>query len=374
MTMSVMLICTSSAIGGMERLTCSLARGLTDEGLRVRTFFPDSGSSGELVRWAREQGVEVETHPDVLDGAADHSWRSARRLTRLVREVDPDVIGVHYGDNFLSMWDAVGVRLAGWRRPFLVTIPHPTAWADTSTRKRVMTTIGTRLTNAVVTIAEATRVILRQAGVLNGRLHVIRCGVRAPASLVDPAAARRALGLGDGAFVVGALGRLVPHKGIDELIDAMDDDALRPAVLLVGGDGPHRAALEERAVRQGVDARFLGYVPDEGTLFAASDVFALPSRLEGFGLVYVEAAMYGVPSVAARVGGVPDAVVDGETGVLITAGDVDGLRRALVELRTDPALRARLGAAARHRAMTELTESAMARRYAELYRTLVRRG
>jgi glycosyltransferase involved in cell wall biosynthesis len=99
-------------------------------------------------------------------------------------------------------------------------------------------------------------------------------------------------------------------------------------------------------------------------------VFALPSRLEGFGLVYVEAAMYGVPSVGYRVGGVPEAVLDRRTGILVEPGDIVGLRRALIELRDDSTLRQTLGRAARQRAHAELDEDTMVRRFIELFNGL----
>jgi glycosyltransferase involved in cell wall biosynthesis len=102
-------------------------------------------------------------------------------------------------------------------------------------------------------------------------------------------------------------------------------------------------------------------------------MFARPSLLEGFGLVYVEAGMYGVPSVAYRVGGVPEAVLDRQTGILVDAGDIDALRKALIELRHDAELRQTLGDAARRRAREELDEGTMVRRFAALLGTLCRK-
>jgi len=137
----------------------------------------------------------------------------------------------------------------------------------------------------------------------------------------------------------------------------------------VGGSGPERNVLEGRAAELlGARAIFLGQVPDKLDLYAACDVFALPSHMEGFGLVYVEAAFHGVPSIGARVGGVPDAVIDGETGLLVPVGDPDALANAIGRLRDDPALRARLGEAARARAYAEFTMDRLADRYERIFR------
>ena len=167
--------------------------------------------------------------------------------------------------------------------------------------------------------------------------------------------------------MVGSLARLVEHKGIDLLIRALDVEDL-DCLLVIGGDGPLRAQLEQQAANsQRVDARFLGRVEEVDSLLAACDVFVLPSRLEGFGLVYLEAAMHGVPSIGTRVGGVPDAIVDGSTGILVGVDDLTELRNAIRGLQSDPDLRERMGEAARKRAMTELDEVTMARRFGDVF-------
>lgn len=369
---SVLLISTAANIGGMERVVCSLSRGLSARGWDVRTVFPECDDAHSLLAWCTEQGVDAETHPAVTEAAAAHSWRTSAALRELVREYDPDVVNLHYGDNFLSLWDAIGVRLSG-RRVAVASIHHPTPWTRDSRRKRAMTAIGARLVHGVTTFAGATRDIISDAGVPTSRIAVIPCGVRVPVEPADRSAARPLLGVSPDAFVVGTLARLVGYKGIDVLIDALDCPELEGTVLLVGGDGPARSALEAHAEScVHVDARFLGRIPRIDDLFASLDVFALPSELEGFGLVYVEAAMYGVPSVATSVGGVPDAVDDGVTGVLVEPGDADAIRHELIAMRKDPEHRRRLGNAARHRAVHELDENTMVRRFDTLFRRLER--
>jgi glycosyltransferase involved in cell wall biosynthesis len=370
---SVLIVCTASDIGGMQRVVCGLARELTRAGWRVRTVFPTSDHDAELLTWCRSQGVDAEVHDAVRDAAAPHSWSSASALRRLVADEHPDVVNVHYGDNFLSIWDVVGVRRA--RRALVVSIHHPTPWSAASWRKRLMTGLGGRAARAMATFSSATLEVLRATPLPARRIHLIPCGIEIPAELPTRQQARRELGVGDDEIVVGSLGRLVPHKGFDVLIDAMDCEELAGTRLLVAGDGPLRSDLDDRITSTShLRARLLGHVADEHVLYAASDVFALPSRLEGFGLVYVEAAVHGVPSVATRVGGIPDAVVDGETGVLVAVDDVEAVRAALIELCTQPDVRRRLGERAKERARTELDEATMARRYATLFDQVRPRG
>lgn len=367
-----MIVCTAAHIGGMQRIVCGLARQLTKVGWRVRTFFPQSTNDDALLEWCSRQRVDASVDPAVLGASAPHSWVSASELRRLVETTAPDVVNVHYGDNFLSIWDILAVRSAGLRRPLVASIHHPTAWRGTLWRKRAMTAVGGRGTSAIATFSGATRDMLLATPLPARKVHRIPCGIAVPADPPSRAEARRALGIRADEVVVGSLGRLVAHKGFDVLLDAMDCDELADTLLVIAGDGPLRSDLEARAVGT-ARVRFLGHVEDERLLYAAIDVFALPSRLEGFGLVYVEAAMHGVPSVATRVGGIPDAVIDGHTGVLVEVDDVRAVRAALVRLRSDPDLRRSLGERARCRARTDLDEVTMARRYNDLFQQLLKR-
>jgi glycosyltransferase involved in cell wall biosynthesis len=187
--------------------------------------------------------------------------------------------------------------------------------------------------------------------------------------------ARRALGLDAGAFVVTGVGRLVPVKGFDLLVDALP--ALVAAVpethVVLIGDGPERAALERRAADLGVGERLhlLGARTDVARCLSATDVLAAPSRNEGMGRVLVEAMALGIPVVAAAVGGIPDVIVDGECGRLVPPDDAAALAAALADLGRDRALASALGAAAVSRA--ERFSLAMGeRRLLELYEGLVR--
>jgi glycosyltransferase involved in cell wall biosynthesis len=188
-------------------------------------------------------------------------------------------------------------------------------------------------------------------------------------------ASRRALGVPPEAFVVAAVGRLVPVKGFDVLIEALP--ALLAAVpgtqAIVVGDGPEQEALAALAERLHVRDRVRLHGPsaDVVEILAGADVLAAPSRNEGMGRALVEAMALGVPVVGAAVGGIPTVVGDGEAGRLIPPDDPAALATALIELGRDDRLRARLADAARDRAEAFSTAVAEAK-LLELYATLVR--
>jgi phosphatidylinositol alpha-1,6-mannosyltransferase len=142
-------------------------------------------------------------------------------------------------------------------------------------------------------------------------------------------------------------------------------------VVAIAGDGRDRRRLEMIAGRVGAPVRFLGRVPDAllPRLYGCADAFAMLCRTrwvgleqEGFGIVFVEAAACGVPSVAGDSGGSAEAVADGETGFVVDPTDVEAVVTALSRLLDDEALRDRLGAAARRRAEAEFTYDRLARR------------
>jgi len=366
---TIELLSTADNIGGMERVICGLAREFTARGCTVRTVFPDTPKRAALLNWCAEQGVTAETSPALLDAAAPHTWNSVKRLAQFLRERSPDIVSLHYGDNFISLKDLLAVRLSG-RRRCVVTVYHPTSWKEAGSKKRLLTRAAAMFADEITTISDATYDILREAGIPKRKLHNIPCGLRLPQQLLDRGEARARLGLPADATIIGSLARLVPHKGIDELIKATARLAgsRNKLFLAIAGDGPERPALQQlSASLLGDKARLLGRVPDVDEFFAACDFFVLPSHLEGFGLVYAEAAFHGVPSIGTNVGGVPDAVVHDRTGLLVPVNDLDALTNGVQRLFDDTGLRQRLGIAARARAHAEFTEHVMADRFEPVF-------
>lgn len=163
--------------------------------------------------------------------------------------------------------------------------------------------------------------------------------------------------------VILTVARLNPRKGQLEVINALQAlPAGQRAGLeywLVGAHSKENydAVLDRAAARVDFPVKFLGDIPDEqlGAIYAQADIFAMTSMphkrsVEGFGLVYLEAGAHGLPVVAHAIGGVPEAVADGETGLLVAPGDSAALTAAFARLLGDPALRRRLGEAGRVRA------------------------
>lgn len=219
----------------------------------------------------------------------------------------------------------------------------------------------------VVAISTFTRDRLKEFGVPAGLIETILPGaakVEAPgtAEIED---VKRAYGL-NGHRVVLAVGRMVPRKGHATLVRAMPKilEAHPNTVLVCAGRGPCMDETSRLAEELGVadSVRLPGYVPDDHTaaLYSTCDVFALPTgsdargQVEGFGLVFAEAHAYGKPVVAGRSGGVTDAVIDGETGLLVPPEDPESLAESVVMLLDDPEKAALLGRQGKDRVEREL--------------------
>jgi glycosyltransferase involved in cell wall biosynthesis len=162
----------------------------------------------------------------------------------------------------------------------------------------------------------------------------------------DPDAVRTSLGLGRERFVIGFVGRLDRAKGADLLVDAaarLPRDERSWCFYLVG-DGPQRRSLEERIRRYGLEGTVVlaGLHENPAAVLRAFDVVVVPSRREAFGIAALEAMRMRVPVVVSRVGGLPELVRDGQTGIVLPRLDAESIAQAIRRLASDEALRARV--------------------------------
>lgn len=145
--------------------------------------------------------------------------------------------------------------------------------------------------------------------------------------------------------------------------------------LLLVGDGPDRTSAEHRARELGVydDVRFLGKQEPVEEILSIADIFMMPSGSETFGLAALEAMSCGVPVIASRIGGLPELVIDGETGFLCELGDIDGYTEAADRLLSNSDLHERMASASRARAVEEFDTSIIVPRYESYYAQVMER-
>jgi glycosyltransferase involved in cell wall biosynthesis len=353
--------------GGGERFAAGLAAALAHTGHEVG-MCATRRATGSLVERLERDGVAVRA----LGRRGRYDLLPFRPLAAALRSQKVDVLHAHqFGSN---VWGSLLGRAC--RVP--VTVAHEQTWSYEGGRVRRLLDgrlIG-GLADAFVAVsqADADRMV-RLEGVPPEKVHVIPNAV-VPRPSDGDHDLRAELGLAPGAPVVGVVAIQRPQKALDVMLEAF---ALvvaggLDAQLVLAGQGPCHDALRQQAVALGIAGRthFLGLRQDLDVLLRAFDVCALSSEFEGTPLIALEAAAHGVPFVATRVGGLPQAVRDGETGLLVPPRDPEALAAVLTALLRDPARRARMGARARKHAAGYALEP-IAERFAALYDTLLER-
>lgn len=188
-------------------------------------------------------------------------------------------------------------------------------------------------------------------------------------------AVRRKLGIPECALLLLYLGRFSREKGLLDLVKAfaiLSREYEELHLLLVGPDEEDLGGkLAEICTGSKANFHLVGYTSQPELYMASADIFCLPSYREGFGTAIIEAAAVGIPSLASRIYGITDSVVDGKTGLLHTAGDVNDIVRMLKVLLLDTRKRLEMGVSARRRAVSEFSHLALSRELLLFYKKLV---
>lgn len=356
---------SSPGLGGQEIRTLTEAGWIAERGWRVLIAAqPD----GRLLPRARALGLPVTALR--MRGAWDA--RALLSLVRLIRREQVDVVHTH---SSIDGWvGGMAARLT--RRPVLrtrhVSIPI----------RRGLNPVYRWLADSVITSGEAIRQLVIAAGVRPERVVAIPAGVNLDDFTAGNGgeAALRSLGLAAGGAapgpVLGSIAMFRGSKGHDHLLDAFARvHARRPnARLLLVGDGGRREWVEGLARERGLGGAviFTGFRTDVPALLAAMDCFVLAStRTEGVPQSLLQAAAAGVPLVASRIGGIPEVVEDGLTGLLVPPGDPAALAAAIETTLSDPAAAAARARAARKRCEERFSHTATIGRLLALYDELL---
>lgn len=329
-----------------------------------------------FVAAARAAGVEVE----LIRERFRFDPRVLGELRRTVERRRPDVIQTH------SVKSHFLVRLSGlWRRRPWVAFHH--GYTSTDLKMGLYNCLdrwSLPAAHRVVTVCGPFAQQLARRGVRPERIFVRHNSINENGAALPPAsdvrALRERLGIGEGARVVLAVGRLSREKAHVDLVEALG--RLRgsdPGVdfrLVVVGDGPERPAVERAAREQGLSDRlaFAGHVSDVRPFYALADLLALPSHSEGSPNVLLEAMAAGVPVAATAVGGVPEVVAHEESALLVPPHDTRAMAAAVGRLLADAPLARKLASNASALVAARYSPEAYARSVVEIYRALAREG
>jgi glycosyltransferase involved in cell wall biosynthesis len=355
----VLLLITLAEVGGAQTYVASLLPVLAERfDVTVAAHGP-----GPLRDAAAEAGVRFIPLEHVRRPI--RPWRDLAgfvELVRLLRRERPDIL--HASSSKAGLLGRLAAVVA--RVPIRIFTVHGWAFAAhsglTSALYRWADGVARRCTSMTVCVSENERAAGLRAGTCSSEQTVV---IRNAVSLEDTLRARheRAVPL------IVSVGRLKAPKDFLTLVRALAELPEGSYEALIVGDGPERPAVEHELRRLRLEERvwLAGERHDVPALLASADVFVLSSRSEGLPVSVLEAMAAELPVVASRVGGVPELVLDGETGFLVAPGDPHALATSLGWLVDHRELRARLGAAGRVRAETRFNLNSFRRAHLELY-------
>jgi glycosyltransferase involved in cell wall biosynthesis len=320
-------------------------------------------AGGELRQRAKE-GLELIP----LAPRAELDLSAAWRLSRLIKQLRPDVVHAH---------DPHGVAMAALALSMSTQLAKPPLVAqrrvDFRMRGNSLSRWKYRQVDCFICSSEAIRDLLVQDGVPAQRAVTVHEGIDVDrVEHAPPANLHEDLWLPHNAPIVGNVAALVPHKGQKHLIDAAQIvlRAMPDARFVIAGEGELRESLERQIREHRLEKHvFLtGFRPDVLSVLKAFDIFVMSSTTEGLGTSILDAMAAGKPVVGTRAGGIPEAVVDGETGLLVPPRDPHAMADAIVQLLGDEPRRRRMGAAGRERARALFSAERMVQETLRVYR------
>jgi len=364
--MRVLHLLSSTGYHGAETMAAELVRHTAPFGVESHIGIFDNGGRGDrqILEATKDLARGV-----VIPCSGQYDGTAVRAIADYVAAQRIDVVHSHkYKTTFHAL-------LARRKRPFPLLATYHN-WLEDSFMLKVYAFIDKRLARFVDANVGVSTVVAAELARFApaDKVHYIGNGIDTDrftpghSSTNNRAAARARIGLGD-APVVGFVGRLTPQKGVETLIAAFHALEVPGAQLLIVGDGESRAALEAaaKAGRNAARITFLGSRKDTPELFRAMDVFVLPSYVEAFPMVLLEAMATGVPVIGTPVGDVPKIIEIGQTGHIMPTGDAQFLRSLLTTTLLDESERLRMGEAARANVVANHSAESFARNYVKLY-------
>lgn len=335
--------------GGQNQIVLT-AEGQAAAGHEVLIF---ANALGELA--ARASKASLGVHAASV-GRGDLSWRTLAAIRDAANAFGPDVIHVH---------ESHGIPGAILAARGLSNPPRLIASRRVDFPLRFLSRLKYGRMDKVLAVSLAVRDVLVSTGLSPDKVALVHEGVKDRQPQPGGPEALRSLGIPEGAPLIGNVAQLVDHKDHATLLRAAAIvlKAKPECRFLICGDGPLRADLASLAASLGISGAviFAGFRGDLDALVPCVDVFCLSSHLEGLGTSVLDAMCFSRPVVATRAGGIPDAVVDGETGRLAAPRDHEALAKALLETLDSPSARERYGASGRARFEKEFTSAAMVR-------------
>jgi glycosyltransferase involved in cell wall biosynthesis len=366
-----------SRFGGAARIILRLGQIAQDEGIKVDVLTTDPIFQQAVIQY----GLGL-VDLDVIRRDIRPVWDMGGllRLVRFLRRERYQVVHTHTSKG--GFVGRLAARLA--RVPVIVHTVHGFAFHEQSPASvrffySALERLASRWCDRIISVSEFHREWAIELGMCSGRrILAIPNGIAEAPRIRDVQAAeiRREMGAQEGDLVILSMARLAADKGLEYLIEAaaMLPRTGRPIRIVIAGDGPARARLEQFALGKAVTDRvsFLGFREDVGDLLAASDMIVLPSLREGLSIALLEAMAAGKPIIATSIGSQREVASHADMARLVPPADARALADSILSLAAQPELMARLATNARAVYESRYTENRMLDSYRQLYLDLLR--
>lgn len=366
--MRVLHIITDTNIGGAGRYLLNLLAQPAFDDIDVVVACPD----GDLAERIDNAGL---TRINISGRDTSFSVPLTFELMKVMRKVRPCLVHTHS-----SLSGRIAARVLGipvvYTKHNLVRIPSAGGKIPPPAgpiKQRLNRMAAKMLADAAIAVSRGVYDELIESGLDESMVHCVQNGIDlGPYKPVDLAKKRA----GSDTVVIGTVARLHPQKALEVMLDAakLVVASLPAARFVIGGTGPMEQLLKERIAELRLEpyVKMVGFVEDVPGFLSGLDIYALSSDYEGLPLAVLEAMAAGLPIASTAVGGVPEAVIDGENGFLVPPRNSRLLAQAIVRLAVDPESAARMGAQSRKR-MEELFDAKiMARKTVEVYHKVLK--
>jgi glycosyltransferase involved in cell wall biosynthesis len=369
----VIVVSSRLDIGGTERHLARVLPELRKRGIDISLFVLERG--GSLEQQLTHEGVSV-AGPARRGSRFFNAVSAGRQLRNYVRQVRPDILHFFLAEPYLvgsiATWDAAATRIMSRRSLALYQRKHPMlALLERRLHRRSSVLLGNSTAVVEDLIRESGE--QRRVGLIHNGIDVAR-----RTTPEERAAIRTQIGMPLDGFLLVIVANLIPYKGHADLFAALGqirDRLPQPwRLMIIGRDQGIAARLRRDAADLGIadNLIWLDERTDAERLLAGADVAVITSHEEGFSNSLLEAMGRGIPVVATAIGGNLDAVVQGQSGILVPVAAPAALAGSIIELSNDVALRTRLGEGGRERVERFFSLDACVRRYVNLYRGTTR--
>lgn len=344
-------------MGGAERVVIDIAKNLNPSSFQIKIIcLKRFGPWGlEL----KNKGVEMIS----LGQKNKLGILMLPKLIKILKRENPDIVHTHlFGADFYG-------RLAAWLAGvnIIVSTEHNLNISE-GRIKKILKKYSATLARAIIAPSSAIKAYLMKfEGVRADKISVIRHGIE-----IDKFLNNRIFD-DKKEIILGFMGRLTEQKGVDLLIGALSKLRNQKIVCRIAGQGELRETLEKQIVENDLADKvsLVGQIKDSKNFFDELDIFILPSRWEGLGIVILEAALSGLPVIASNIDGIKEVIENGINGILIEPGDADALAEKIKYLADNPEERKRLGLNLQNKVLNEFNLERMIKEYENLYFKLI---